>query len=463
MADHATSPHVVVVGGGLAGLTAALDLADGGAQVTLVERRPYPGGKTFSFADPTTGVELDNGQHILLRCCTAYLALLDRLGLRDRFWIQDRLRVPVHDPVSGRTSVIFATPYLPAPLHLTPSVLRFGHLSRREKLALARAFWPLARLSESDRRRLDDQSFADWLRGHGQSDAVIDRFWDLIVLPTCNDRAEHVSASQAIMVFQVGLLRDAHAAEIGAARVGLSAVAEAALDRLRAAGGAIRLGSAAQTLTAQGQHASGVEFGDGTTIAADAVVLALPPNHARLVLPESWRGRAGFAALVQFQYAPIVNIYLQWDRPVMSEPFLAVLDPAVQYVFNRSRIFGLARAGAMDRLFPERARTRRYRNHRPRSSTRPRRESGTPSPSPARQRCYTRAWSKNRKRRSVPCRDRRRTDWDPLPRRRRSSSRARGRTLTGPATMESAVRSGHAAARACLASLHDASVNNTAN
>ncbi len=334
------SQRVVVVGGGLAGLTCALDLAEAGLATTLIERRPFVGGKTFSFVDPKSGAELDNGQHVYLRCCTAYIALIERLGLQDDVQLQPRLRVPVLDPETGVMGAIAALPGpLPAPLNLAWSMLRFPHLRRRERLALGRAALPLLRMSDDARRRLDDRSFGDWLRAHGQSQRVIERFWDLVVLPTCNDTSDAVSAAQAAYVFQTGLLRDAHGADMGIARVGLSRIAEAARERFESAGGWTRLGARAGGLIDRDGRAGGVALAGGP-VEADAVVLALPPNQASALLPGDWRGRRGLDALDAFRYSPIVNVHLRWDRPLLRDDFVAVLDPDVQYVFNRTRIGG---------------------------------------------------------------------------------------------------------------------------
>ena len=340
-ASDATGAAVVVVGGGLAGLAAALDLAEAGVPTTLVEKRPYVGGKTFSFREPDSGVELDNGQHIYLRCCTAYRALIRRLALDDAVQIQPRLRLPVLDPVSGRSSTIESWPaWWPAPLNLAWSIVRFAHLSPGEKLRLLRPMLAMRRMGAAGRRRLDGVTFADWLHAQGQSDAVIDRFWDLIVLPTCNDRSAAVSAQQAIMVFQVALLQGPHEADIGLATVGLSQIADAALARFRQAGGRARLGRSARGLDSDGERVTGVQLAGGERLAAAGVVLALPPNHALALLPAAWRSRASFAVWATFEYAPIVNVHLHWDRALLREDFLAVLDPTVQYVFNRSRIHG---------------------------------------------------------------------------------------------------------------------------
>src|ERR1700758_2738269 len=90
------SSKVVVVGGGLAGITAAIALAEAGAAVTLLEARPRLGGATCSFA--RDGLVVDTGQHIYLGCCTAYRGLLDRLGMTAHAPIQPRFDVTVLAP-----------------------------------------------------------------------------------------------------------------------------------------------------------------------------------------------------------------------------------------------------------------------------------------------------------------------------------------------------------------------------
>ena len=132
---------------GWLGLACALRLVEESIATTLVERRPYVGGKTFSFVDPASGAELDNGQHLYLRCCTAYRSFIDHLGLGDEMMQQTQLHVPVLDPVSERLSAITAGPrWMPAPFHLGWSLLTFAHLGWREKAALGRAALPLWRM-----------------------------------------------------------------------------------------------------------------------------------------------------------------------------------------------------------------------------------------------------------------------------------------------------------------------------
>ncbi len=337
--DSTSSRHVVVVGGGLAGLTCTLELSQSGVPTTLVEHSPYVGGKTFSFVHPKSEIEIDNGQHVYLRCCTAYLSLIERLGLTEKMLMQKQFHLPVLDPNTGTVSSISSNPsWMRAPYHLSWSILRFSHLNWREKFLLIRAMIPIWRMDLRERQELDNTSFANWLRGHGQSEQVIERFWDLIVLPTCNDRSETVSACQAIMVFQSSLFINSHDADIGIPTISLSKIANAMVQAIESAEGEVKTKTGVRMLHQNQSRIEEIGFSDGSTQTVNAVVLAVPPNAAKKLLSQIERTRAECEALSSFRYSPIVNIYIHWDRVVMEETFLSILDPMLQYVFNRNKI-----------------------------------------------------------------------------------------------------------------------------
>lgn len=313
-------PHVIVCGGGLAGIGAAVEATLRGARVTLVERRPFLGGKAYSF--DLDGTEIDNGQHVFLGCCSAYLWLLARLGVMSQVILPARLRVVVRDR-AGITGVLAASS-LPAPLHIGPSFARFPLLSPVEKARAVRALAVLTLMREGDRLALDDMSFGDWLDAHGQRAGAIERFWDLIVLPTCNDRSDRVSASLAAYVFREGLFRTRGGSAIGRSSVGLTTLVDAPTRRLiESTGGAVR----ASTSIVRASSGS-VDLGDGSRLEGDAVILALPANRAAAVSP------AAVGTLAPLGSSPIVNLHLWFDRPVMDEEFMAVVDSPVQWLFG---------------------------------------------------------------------------------------------------------------------------------
>jgi squalene-associated FAD-dependent desaturase len=307
--------RAVVVGGGLAGIAAALELADGGADVTLLEARPRLGGATFSIE--RNGLAIDNGQHVFLRCCTAYLGLLERLGVADQVRLQRRLELPVLSP-SGSAKLCRSS--LPAPLHLSGSLARYGFLSRHERLAAVRAALALRKLDLAD-PRLDEQSFGEWLARHGQSARAIETFWDLIVVATVNAHSDEASLALAAKVFQTGLLEANAAADIGWAAVPLGRLhGEAAERALVAAGVETQLRAPVGSLD---------------ELSADAVVLAVPHDAAAQLLdrPEL----RGLGA------SPIVNLHVVYDRQVAELELAAGIDTPVQFVFDRTVSSGLAR------------------------------------------------------------------------------------------------------------------------
>jgi squalene-associated FAD-dependent desaturase len=331
----AAGKSAIVVGGGLAGVSAALELAERGYGVTLLEKRPYLGGRAFSFIDKETGAEVDNGQHVFMKCCTAYIALLRKLGVEGKTRIQRRLRVNVTDG-KGVASPIYRTG-LPAPLHLGPSLLRYKHIGLADKLRVGRTVLAMKRMSLAKRRALDGVSFYDWLRSQGQSERSIGTLWNLIVLPTCNDDAKNVSASQAIMVFQEGLLRDATGADIGYSRVPLSKLlSQEAAQAIAAKGGWVLLDRTAQRFTGDAKGIAGLEvFGHGA-IRADAYITALPPKAMLELLPDSLRNDAFFTRAEKITMSPIVNLHFWFDRKVADWEFASFLDNAAHWVFNKS-------------------------------------------------------------------------------------------------------------------------------
>jgi squalene-associated FAD-dependent desaturase len=326
-------PRVTVVGGGLAGIAAALSCADSGADVVLVEVRPRLGGAAYSFE--RDGMLLDNGQHVFLRCCTAYRALLDRLGTTSATTLQSRLQIPVIAP-GGRVEWLRRSS-LRAPLHLAGALARYGHLSMRERLAAARTALALSRLDPDD-ERLDGETFGDWLAQRHQSGRALDGLWNLIALPTLNLDAEDASLAMAAFVFQTGLLSDASAGDIGYARLPLSAIhGEPSAQVLRSAGVEVRTGWRAERVEAssRGFAVAGVD----ETVESDAVIVALPHTRAAGLLPDG--ALPDPARLERLGTSPIVNLHVAYDRRVTDFDLAAGVRSPVQWLFDRTRESGV--------------------------------------------------------------------------------------------------------------------------
>ncbi len=326
--------RVVVIGGGLAGISTALDCARGGAEVTLLEARGRLGGAAYSFA--RDGLSVDNGQHVFLRCCTAYRELLEDLDALPLVTLQPRLAVAVLGPGARRGWLRRAN--LPAPLHMAGSLLRYPFISGGARLAVARAMQQLRRVDLDDPRN-DERSFGDWLREHGQGAEAIEGIWELIARPTLNLTVADASLAQAAQVFRVGLLGDPDAGDIGWAIAPLSEIHDKAARRaLERAGAQVRLRSTVGLIT-PAREGLQVAASDGFEARADAVVLALPPEAAAKLLPAGSGLDARFAS--RLGRSAIVNLHVIYDRPVLDVPFAACVGSPLQWMFDRTASSGL--------------------------------------------------------------------------------------------------------------------------
>jgi len=322
---------VVVIGGGLAGISAALTLADAGSEVTLLERRQRLGGLTWSFW--RNGLSFDNGQHVFLRCCSAYTEFLERIGASDAVYLQPRLDIPVLSPKGTRASISRGS--LRAPFHLAPALARYTHLGISDRLRLA---WPALALSRLDPAdpSLDSVTFGSWLSRHGQSDVAIERLWNLIALPTINVAAAEASLALAVKVFRTGLLDRADSGDVGWSTVPLSELhGERSARALDKAGVEVALGARVQALSARRTGGFDVVT-DERNQAVDAVVVATPPEVAQRLVPDGV-----LPAEMGLGQSPIVNVHLVLDRPVTDLSLAAVVDSPIQFVFDRTASSGL--------------------------------------------------------------------------------------------------------------------------
>ena len=320
-------------------MAAACELADRGHPVVIMEKRPFLGGRAFSFPEPDTGQEIDNGQHVFLGCCVAYMDFLEKLGVLENTHIPPRLEVPVLG-YGGRRGVLRSV-NLPAPLHLLPTLLRYPHLSLAEKL---RVLYGGLRIHLTNRRNgqgsAADETFAAWLKRHRQTDSAIDRFWNLIILPTLNDDISDVSADMGLMVFQEGVLKSKASAAIGYARVGLTELVSAATKTyLNARGGEVMLGTAARQISVEGDRVCGVQTTNGA-VTGDWYVSALASYDLEAMLPQPVADGDFFSRARGLSYSPIIDVHIWYDRPVMDETFAGFVDSPLQWVFNKTRMRG---------------------------------------------------------------------------------------------------------------------------
>ncbi len=355
--------HVAVVGGGLAGITAAIALSETGARVTLLEARPRLGGATTSFS--RGGLSVDNGQHIFLRCCHAYRTLLARLGMSGSVALQDRFDVTVLAP---RDRARLWRDGLPGPLHMGRALAGYRFLTPAQRLRVFPAAAALARLAPAGRADAGlatargsspkpggAASLGEWLAAHGQDERTRRVLWDLFTVSTLNMAGDGADLALAATVVRTALLGRADAADIGVPTVPLGDLhGRAAAALLARLGATVRLCakvSAIEPARAGGfsirlrepAGGAGPARAAGPRIDADAGVLAVPPKMAAgLVPPGAVTHGPGPAQWAGLGESPIVNVHVVYDRRVTRLPFAAAVDSPVQWVFDRSGTAGLA-------------------------------------------------------------------------------------------------------------------------
>ncbi len=352
-----TPPRVVVIGGGLAGITAAIALAEAGAAVTLLEARPRLGGATTSFN--RGALVVDTGQHVFLRCCTAYRGLLTRLGMTGSVRIQDRFDVTVLSPAGAARLRRNA---LPGPLHMGAALARYPRLSPAERARVTRAALAMRTLNPAD-PALDQQRLGDWLAAHGQDERTRRVLWDLFTVSSLNIPGDDASLALAATVVKTALLGKRDAADIGVPLTPLGELhGTAGLALLRRLGAQVRLGVKAaavevtgsaetggpryQIRLARGEGPRGEDSGAGDpdgavgpgTIAADGVVIATPAYTAAKLVPAAAGVPSGTWA--DLGTSPIINVHVIYDRRVTRLPFAAAVDSPVQWLFDRTEISG---------------------------------------------------------------------------------------------------------------------------
>jgi uncharacterized protein with NAD-binding domain and iron-sulfur cluster len=370
------SPRVVVIGGGLAGLSAAIELQEAGAAVTLLEARPWLGGATCSFS--RGGLAIDNGQHVFLRCCTAYREFLARLGVTGSAQLQDRFDVTVLRP-GGRARL--SRTALPSPLHLARSLAGYSFLPLADRLRAARAVLGM-RLADPASPALDQARLGDWLSARGQREPARRRLWDLFIVSTLNIAGDDASAALAAKVIKTALLGKRDAADIGVPSVPLGELhGRAAAELLHRLGADVRLSTKATSVQQRPgggflvhaaaaadrarapeggrdpgepeEHRAHANHGEtenhpaagppdeagATVLHADGVVLAVPSWAAPPLVPAALAAPA--ADWPGLGVSPIVNVHVIYDRRVTRLPFAAAVDSPVQWVFDKTRQAGL--------------------------------------------------------------------------------------------------------------------------
>src|SRR5271154_2372645 len=321
------SQSVLVIGGGLAGLSCAVALAEAGLRVRLLEKRPHLGGRATSYTLPD-GSEVDNCQHVTLGCCTNLADFYSRVGASEKIRFYDRL--------------YFAAAPLPPPLHMAPSFLLFRALTPADKRSIANAMLAIAR-SGGNPPRIEGISMLDWLHRMNQTPDAIERFWRVVLVSALDEELARTDARYGIEVFWKAFLGNSTGYRVGIPTVPLADLYEGCREAIVRRGGEVRLRCGIREIRVKENCFAGALLEDGTEVFAEACVSAVPHDALIELLPAEWSEANGpLEGLRHLKTSPITGVHLWYDRQVMTEPFLTLLDHTTQWVFNKTLLYRAA-------------------------------------------------------------------------------------------------------------------------
>jgi squalene-associated FAD-dependent desaturase len=332
---------VIVVGGGLAGLSAACALADAGYQVRLLEKRRYLGGRASSYEHPGTGEVIDNCQHVLLGNCVNLINLYQRLGVTGAIRWFDRLTFI--EP-GGRRSILQPS-FLPAPFHSMPAFLRAPAFSFADKLAIGRGLSAFVAGIPKD----SDENFAHWLARHGQTVGAIDRFWKPVLVSALNEDPDRMSVHYAGQVIRKSLLLSPGAGRMGVPTIPLSELYGRAIDYIESRGGQVNLSAAPESFEWSEETQQWTVTARDQSFTGDAMVLALAFEGLSKLLPSMPRNPEAERLAINlghFGHSPITGIHLWFDREITDLEHAILLDATIQWLFHKSRLQPEKRRGA---------------------------------------------------------------------------------------------------------------------
>ncbi|MGA3285882.1 MAG: hydroxysqualene dehydroxylase HpnE [Bacteroidota bacterium] len=334
---------VIIIGGGLSGLSTAVELCARGHRTLVLEQHLHAGGRTYSFIDAATGDSIDNGQHLMMGCYHATRRYMRFIGTEYLTLLQPGLRIEFLHPC--KSSLRLACPPLRAPLHVLGGLMRFKGIPLKNRLEMLRVAKQLFYTSLSKEQELDKLNVEEWLMKLGQSDLSRKFLWDVITIGALNNHPKNVSALMLFRVLRAAFLGKREYSSFLLPRAGLSDVlVNPAVEFIRRNGGEVLLGTEISKVHFEDEKIVSVSTHEGKEFRAQVFLSAVPwfvferllsnsGIRSKLVMKTPSRE---ICDLDRFKPSSIISIQLWFDRIIMEEEFAALVDTRVQWVFDKS-------------------------------------------------------------------------------------------------------------------------------
>lgn len=330
---------VAVIGGGVAGMSAACALAEAGYRVELIERRGYLGGRASSYLHPGVNEVIDNCQHVVFGCCTNIVGFYRRIGVADKIhWTSDMTMIEPGGRRSRLGPFKLGPMGLPAPLHGMPGLLGASAFSFADKLALAHAFQAMMKPGPLE---ASDETLGSWLRRHKQTEGALNHFWRLVIASALNADIEHIALHYAAKVVRELFMNSAEAGSMGMSTVPLSELYSGAERFLEERESSVAFNANVEVLSWNAPTRQWTITTRTGLHTADYVVIALPFEGLQKLLPSmpAVAGRDALAEQVaQHEHWPICSVHLWYDREITELDHAVLLDREIHWVYNKGKL-----------------------------------------------------------------------------------------------------------------------------
>jgi len=332
---------VMVIGAGVAGMSAACALGEAGFRVQLVEQHGYLGGRASSYRHPGVNEVIDNCQHVLFGCCTNLLGFYRRIGVAQRIhWTREMTMIEPGGRRSRLGPFELGPLRLPAPLHSAPSFLNAKAFTLADKMALARAMRAMMKPGELIDTR---ESLGAWLRRHKQTEGALNRFWRLVIASALNAEIDAISVPYAVKVIRELFLNSTQAGSMGMSTVPLSELYAGVPQFLAERGGSVLLSTHVEGAVWNEDSAQWLICTRTGELVSDFVILALPFEATQNLLPHlpAEEGSEKLARQIErHEHWPICSVHLWFDREITELEHAVLLDREIHWMYNQSKLQG---------------------------------------------------------------------------------------------------------------------------
>jgi hydroxysqualene dehydroxylase len=326
---------VIIVGGGLSGLAAAVRLAAAGRSVQVLEQRAQPGGRTYSFREKTSGDVVDNGQHILLDCYSRTLAYISTIGADKLIKREPELSLSFAHPQRG-ISRMRVPASLPPRAALMKGLAGYSFLSFTDRMKLLKTGHTIYNSGAEYETSLSDMTVDAWLGALKQSDTARRCFWYPLAIAIMNESPSHASAEVFVRSMKIAVFGREGPASIVTPLRGLTDVfVSPAVTFISKHGGLVDCNHRVTEMRTDGLLVRSVVLADGRSIEADAFILTGQPVHIQPIMET-----VDASADSDFSYTPIITCNIWFDGEADIPARTGMIDTQFHWAFKKNASFG---------------------------------------------------------------------------------------------------------------------------